>query len=263
MIHTEHDLRELLAERSTDGSGGAAQLESIIAKGRRIRRRRMGALMAAAVAAVAAVVPVVMALSPGGKSPSVAVAAEPTALLPTTPLPAATPESGKDLPASLKGMGKRLKLIQAYRSETMGLGYTVKFKPTSRFTGYRVTCDDPKAWVLMTYRRARYAETKSITTCGRLPGLTSQSSEESTPANWTQKEQSIVIRVLPSDAPIIDISESQRKGCEVFGKKKKHMCDGKYIVTALLDPKVADRLAAKIGTKPGRWAVGVYDQDKS
>ncbi|GAA3107867.1 hypothetical protein [Streptosporangium carneum] len=60
MSHTEHDLRELLAARSEGGRGGPARLDEIVARGRRIRRRRGWAAagtVAAAFAVLAVLVP--------------------------------------------------------------------------------------------------------------------------------------------------------------------------------------------------------------
>lgn len=80
MTHTEHDLRELLTERSGGGSGGAARLEEILRRGRAVRRRRRAVRAVLAVGAVAVAVTVPSSLLRGGDGQlTTAVAAEPTA----------------------------------------------------------------------------------------------------------------------------------------------------------------------------------------
>ncbi|SFL01495.1 hypothetical protein SAMN05216275_14737 [Streptosporangium canum] len=118
MTHTEHDLRELLAARSEGGSGGAARLEEIVARGRRIRRRRWAAAgtLAAALAVVAGLAPVLL---PGGQ--------------------------GADIAASVRedeqrGEGVRLAGV---RLANVGKKEKVSFTPRSGKTFYRVNCAGP------------------------------------------------------------------------------------------------------------------------
>ncbi|MFD8560241.1 hypothetical protein ACWDOR_23290 [Streptosporangium canum] len=118
MTHTEHDLRELLAARSEGGSGGAARLEEIVTRGRRIRRRRWAAAgtLAAALAVMAGLAPVLL---PGGQ--------------------------GADIAASVRedeqrGEGVRLAGV---RLANVGKKEKVSFTPRSGKTFYRVNCAGP------------------------------------------------------------------------------------------------------------------------
>ncbi|MET8382823.1 hypothetical protein ABZV14_07445 [Streptosporangium canum] len=267
MTHTEHDLRELLAARSEGGSGGAARLEEILRRGRAVRRRRRAVRTALAVGVVAIAVTVPLSLLGSGNGQfTTAVAAEPTAS--TGSRAPDTPRPGKDLPASAKA-GQKMSLIEAHRSETIGAPYRLTFQPTSRFTGIRVVCADPKSWVVIISGEGARRSSSVGDSClsdvrPSRPDdrLSSMYDETSTPADWTRKEQTVTVWVLPSDAPVINASDAARRGCEEGGRKIRK-CHGKYTMSALLDPKVMARLTAELGTRPGRWAVGVYDRAAS
>ncbi|OUC92669.1 hypothetical protein [Streptosporangium minutum] len=118
MTHTEHDLRELLAARSEGGSGGAARLEEIVTRGRRIRRRRWAAAgtLAAALAVVAGLTPVLLS---GGQGRASNIAAS-----------VQTPQ----------GEGVRLAGV---RLANVGRKEKVSFTPRSGKTSYRVNCAGP------------------------------------------------------------------------------------------------------------------------
>ncbi|MEV4250705.1 hypothetical protein AB0J63_45835 [Streptosporangium canum] len=271
MTHTEHDLRELLAARSEGGSGGAARLEEILRRGRAVQRRRRAVRMALAVGAVAVAVAVPSSLlGSGGGQFTTAVAAEPTA--PAVSRAPDLPRPGKDLPASVNdGSGRKMSLIEAYRSETTGAPYRLTFQPTSRFTGIRVACADPKSWVVIISGEGARRSSSVVDSCPSdvrpsrrddSDRLSTKYDETSTPADWTLKEQPVTVWVLPSDAPVINASDAARKKCKEGGKEIRK-CHGKYTMSALMDPKVMARLSAELGTRPGRWAVGVYDRAAS
>lgn len=258
MSSTENDLRTLLEERGAGGGGGTAQLEAILARGREIRRRRAVATVAAIVTAGALAVAVVApSLSAGdrGEAPIVAVAADPP------------PVPGKDLPATVKDvLNKEVRLLQTYRGKTLGSRRIVKFTPTSTFTGFRVVCEDPRAMVVTMSGMGRY-RSGSAGECGKdLPGLSIQKNERSLLADWTSNQQSMTIWVLPP-APPISREAMQNLKCPEKETEKTGMCGGQYVTGALVNPRTAERViervAAKVGTKPGRWAIGVYDRPSS
>ncbi|MFF0309306.1 hypothetical protein ACFYSC_17905 [Streptosporangium sp. NPDC004379] len=116
MIHDEHDLRDLLIERSGGGSGGAAHLEEIIAKGRRIRRRRRVAAVVAALAVVATPAPLLLH---GGRGTASNIAA--------------TVEAPREEGIRLAGA----------RFETEGKTETLSFVPRTDRSSYRVNCAGP------------------------------------------------------------------------------------------------------------------------
>ncbi|MDP9847094.1 hypothetical protein [Streptosporangium lutulentum] len=119
MSHTEHDLKETLAEHSEGGGGGTARLEEIIARGRRIRRRRRWAATGTAVAALAVVAVLTPVPLPGGGVTDARIAAE-----------VREPE----------GEGVRL---AGARFENVGKAETISFTPRSDRTSYRVSCAGP------------------------------------------------------------------------------------------------------------------------
>ncbi|GAA3423153.1 hypothetical protein GCM10018953_03360 [Streptosporangium nondiastaticum] len=271
MTYTEHDLRELLDERGAGGSGGAARLEEILRRGRSIRRRRRtaGTVLAACAVAVAAAVPFSL---PGGRDGrSTTVAAHPAE--PSVSRAPDRPEPGTYLPESFRDFsGRKLSLIERYGSESMGTPHVLKFRPTSRFTGLRITCADPRSWVVVIFWQKHGPSGGHVRDSCRTDTpplkddearrLDSQFDKMSAPADWTRKEQAATIWVLPSDARVINASEMSRKGCEP-SMKKIRKCDGKYPMTALTDPGVMAELSAELGDRPGRWSVGIYDRPAS
>lgn len=137
MNQTEHDLRELLAERSTGASGGGARLEEILTRGRKIRRRRWaaGGTLAAAVVAVV----LTPSLLPGGPVRDSVIAAR----------------VGE--PDQTRGEGVRL---AGTRSESTGKVERLTFTPKSERTSYRVNCAaGSRAFV-------RYGDREDVGTCG-------------------------------------------------------------------------------------------------
>ncbi|MER7128044.1 hypothetical protein [Streptosporangium saharense] len=139
MNHTEHDLRELLAERSTGASGGGARLEEILAQGRRIRRRRWAAAgtLTAAVAAALVLTPILLS---GGPVQDGVIAAR-----------VGEPDS------RTRGEGVRL---AGLRSESTGKAERLTFVPKSERASYRVNCAaGSRAFV-------RYGDQVDAGTCG-------------------------------------------------------------------------------------------------
>ncbi|MEU4540230.1 hypothetical protein AB0G15_35855 [Streptosporangium sp. NPDC023825] len=273
MSNTEDDLRTLLEERgagSGSGAGGGVgstdRLEAILARGRAIRRRRTAAAAAAVLTAgalaVAVVVPSLTGRG-GGEAPIVAVAADPT------PVPTAVPPvSGKDLPATVNDLMNRheMRLIYAYRSNTLGVKRTLTFTPTSVFTGFRVVCEDPRAVVVKVTGAGKH-RSGSAGECGSgRPGLTSQHGKESVPPGWTSREQSATVWVLPP-RPRISREALKKLKCPEKEVERTGMCRGHYMIWALIGPRmdtrVLERVMAKVGSKPGRWAIGVYDRPSS
>ncbi|MEV8634076.1 hypothetical protein AB0395_20695 [Streptosporangium sp. NPDC051023] len=125
MSHTEHDLRELLAARSEGGGrGGAAGLDGILARGRRIRRGRRWAAagtLAAALAVLAVLTPSLLAGLPGGKGRQANIAAS-------------VGEKGSP------GENKEGVRLAGARSESTGKVERLSFTPRSGRTFYRVNC---------------------------------------------------------------------------------------------------------------------------
>ncbi|MEV4096599.1 hypothetical protein [Streptosporangium saharense] len=139
MNHTEHDLRELLAERSTGASGGGARLEEILTQGRRIRRRRWaaGGTLAAVVAAALVLTPTLLS---GGSVRDSVVAAR-----------VGDPDS------QMRGEGVRL---AGTRSESTGKVERLTFTPKSERTSYRINCAAGSRTFV------RYGDREDVGACG-------------------------------------------------------------------------------------------------
>ncbi|MFC3983266.1 hypothetical protein [Streptosporangium jomthongense] len=144
MSHTEHDLRELLAERSTGGHGGGARLEDILTEGRRIRRRRW-----AAVGTVAAVTAAALVLTP-------------------TLLSGGTRDGGTrgggsimaQVGEPIKQVGEEGVRLAGVRSEETGKAERLSFVPKSEKTSYRVNCAHASRVFV------RYGDRVDVGTCG-------------------------------------------------------------------------------------------------
>jgi hypothetical protein len=254
MKHTESDLRRLLTVRVQERAGRepSADLDAIVRRGHRIRRTRRVVTGGAAAAFAVIAVGLVNGLPtgpPGAGETSVA----------QRPVDSAQAEPGPKLPEkSLVVLGAKrfdLHLIDSQRFETMGVARTVTFTPTSFSTGHKVVCDDPRAWVVI----------KEILKGGEMGGTAGRCGESvgghhdrlSAPSDWLKRPQSLQIWVFPADAPVREVAEAVT-GCRPLGKSKG--CDETVQLRDLMNPEVRERLSAKVGEVPGRWAVGIYDR---
>ncbi|QYC42507.1 hypothetical protein Nocox_24520 [Nonomuraea coxensis DSM 45129] len=249
--HTESDLRALLGARAHDSAGRepAASLGAIVRRGHRLRRGRRVRRALTAGGALAAAVTLAFTLPISRpEAPPVSTAASgpaDTARMGRAPEPPAT------FPVVLSTERFELPLIHAERFSTVGVPRTVTFTPASHYTGYKVVCADPRAWVV----------TVAATKSGEPSGTTGRCGKEgggghhdglSAPSGWLKRPQSVEVWVFPADAPIRKVMEPI-VGCDRTG------CDEKGQAWALANPEVRDRLAAEVGEQPGAWAVGVYD----
>ncbi|MED7923877.1 hypothetical protein SMD20_06525 [Nonomuraea sp. LP-02] len=247
MSHTESDLRALLDERGHHPAGGepAASLDAIVRRGRRIRRGRRAL---AAGGALAAAVTLAFAL------PVIRQEAPPVSMTARQPADTARMDRAPEPPASYQVVlfteRFELPLIHAERFSTVGVPRTVTFSPASVYTGYKVVCADPRAWVV-TFIDTKGGEPGGTSgRCGKGGG--GHHDGLSAPSGWLKRPQSLETWVFPADAPIRKVMESIA-GCDRTG------CDETDQARALRDPEVRDRLAAEVGEQPGAWAVGVYD----
>ncbi|WP_043628651.1 hypothetical protein [Nonomuraea candida] len=243
MRHEESDLRELLTVRAEAGQPSVS-LDAIVRRGRRIRRKRR-ALASGVAAAVAAVV-LVNGL-PRTEGPP--VAAEP----PDSAVVDQGPELPATFPVRLGGTRVDLTLAHPFRFDTVGATWTVIFEPTSHWTSYRVVCDDPRAWVV-TSQRLKGGETGG--TAARCDGLLGGHHDKlSTPSDWLRRPQSIRVWVFPADAPVREVAQ-EVTGCPSPAGE----CDESAQEQALMNADVRERLLARVGERPGNWAIGIYDR---
>ncbi|MFI7707651.1 hypothetical protein [Nonomuraea sp. NPDC049480] len=253
MRHTESDLRKFLTEHGQEPAGRepSAHLGAIVRRGRRIRRTRQALTAAAAVAFAVTAVGLMNGLLIGG---------QPQATVAQLPVHSAEIKPGPKLPDRFPvvlGAEKfDLNLLHSQRFATVGTAQTVTFTPTSFFTGYKVVCDDPRAWVV-TELRLKSGEPGG--TAGRCGGSVGGHHDRlSAPSDWLKKRpQSLLVWVFPADAPVREVAEAVT-GCRPRMKSKG--CDENAQSRALGDPEVRRRLSAMVGEQPGRWAVGIYDR---
>ncbi|MCG5220139.1 hypothetical protein [Streptosporangium sp. KLBMP 9127] len=243
MTHTENDLRELLSERAAAGDG-SPRLDDIVRRGRRIRLRRRAVSTVLAGAAVVSVVAVTAPFAAG--APQVK----------QVPADSARLESGPKLPKTFRvllgAVDFTMPLIHSERFTTVGSGKTIKFTPTSYYTGNKVVCSDPRMWVLIREKLKGGKAGGSLRRCSGDGG--GHHDERSAPDGWLDGPQSMKVWVFPADAPIYE-SGPRAKDCAPQAKK----CHGKYTFRTLFRSTGVEQLEAEIGERPGSWAIGVYD----
>lgn len=259
MRYTESDLRTLLTERA-EGPDGGARMEEIVRRSRRIRRARRALATGAAALSVATVALLTMHLPPDGAT----VAQHPE------PMDSVRVESpGPEIPEAFEiRLGVKrffLPLLHSERFTTMGSPRTVTFTPTSTSTGFKVLCDDPRAWVVIQQRLKGDEPGSSVGRCGGSRG--GHHDKRSAPADWLESPQSLEIWVFPADAPIgkepvqVTACSPGEGTCMATGcPPVEGGCDEWARSRALGDPKVRERLQAEVGGRPGNWAVAIYDR---
>ncbi|MGV9329432.1 hypothetical protein [Streptosporangium sandarakinum] len=188
----------------------------------------------------------------------------------TEALPAPRPpEPGKDLPASLKDMDRRkVTLIGGHRSKTSGTPYTLRFTPTSRYTGLRFVCAEPGTRLVVfgsgesSGSRPRESFSALCPHAGSRQAkdvtLFMQHSPESAGPAWVGREQAYTIWPVPPGARRISLAEAKRRGCAPRDDRGGRCGDG-YLVPEFGSSKELIELRKR----PGRWAVGVYDRPAS
>ncbi|MFI9550126.1 hypothetical protein [Nonomuraea endophytica] len=240
MRHTESDLRTLLATRS-DGFEPSVTVDAVVRRGRRVRmRRRVLAAALAGTALVAAMAVTTDAFAP--EPPPAAVRVEPDLEVP------------EEFVVKLGALDTTLPLLHSERFTTMGPERTVTFQPVGWMTGFRVVCEDPKAWVVVVGEGRGKEPTGSVGRCRS--GVGGHHDKLSAPSDWLRKPQSLRIWVFPGDARI-PTEEKDRVGCE---RKSAQECADSMVSRALLRPAVRKAMSGEIGSVPGRWAAAVYDR---
>ncbi|WP_188188705.1 hypothetical protein [Nonomuraea sp. SYSU D8015] len=254
MRHTETDLRRLLTDQAHRQGGGepSVRLDAIVRRGRRLRRTRRALTAGTAVVLAVTAVGLVNGLLPRSPRANVATAAQP-------PVNSAQIEPGPKLPdmfnVRLGAVEFDLPLIHSQRFETMGVARTVTFSPSSFSTGYKVVCDDPRAWVVTAGKLKGGERGGGVGRCGDSAG--GHHDERSAPSDWLKRPQSMQVWVFPADAPVKKVAKAVT-GCPSAIKSRG--CDEAAQSRALFDPEVLERLSAEVGERPGRWAVGIYDR---
>ncbi|MEV0197511.1 hypothetical protein [Nonomuraea sp. NPDC050691] len=255
MRHTESDLRELLNEHGHERAGRepSAHLDAIVRRGRRMRRTRRAVTAGTALACAAVAAVGVTGLLPAGphRAEGTAVARRPVDSAQVTP----GPELDDTMRVVLGTKKFDLHLIHSQRFETVGGVQKVTFTPTSVYTGEKVICEDPRAWVVVEHRGRGGEPTGGTGRCG--DGVGGHGDELSVPSGWLKRPQYLQVWVFPADAPVREVAEAVN-GCRPAVKGED--CDETAQSVALMNPEVRRRLSAIVGGRPGRWAIGVYDR---
>ncbi|MER5628171.1 hypothetical protein ABT061_44855 [Streptosporangium sp. NPDC002544] len=245
MTYTEEELRAALAERVL---GGPPDVQRIVRRGRRIRRRRIavGTMLTGAAATA------VSLLILGPRSGDEVTAEMPLAV--GAPLTAATRSPSPGLPPENRTSAGSAPLIKKHASQTMVTGTAVTFQPLSPYTSYKLVCADQKAYAVIQAPGGG----RSAGRCGK-GGLSGSYDKQSVTSDWLKRPQRFKVWVLPEPSVGGSGRAGSGKGCERV-RKEVGLCDGRYVMKKLLEPGVVERLAAEIGPQPGRWAFGIYDR---
>lgn len=244
MSYTEEQLRAALAEGVAPGS---PDIQQIVRRGRRIRRRRRAGLTLAGLAVAATASLGVQGVLVG----TAQVVERPPTTVTVSAAPGLPPENKQAVPPA--------PLIASESSARVPAEKAVKFRPLSFFTSYRIVCADADAWVIVRTKR----QGGTVSRCGP-KGMTMSENKESAPSGWLKRTQEFEVWVLPADAPILSprrgTGPDPYAGCTV-ARKDVGWCDGKYLSMPLVrQPGALEKLVAEIRSRPGAWAVGVYDR---
>ncbi|GGK77377.1 hypothetical protein Sme01_43180 [Sphaerisporangium melleum] len=242
MTFTEEDLRAALSEGVR---ADHPDVPGIVRRGRRIRRRRTAGV---ALAVTAVAVAAVLLAGPGANLATLdqgpVTQATHATIAPPGGLP---PRNEVDAP-----------LIKTAVFDTMVTGATITFRPVSPFTSLTVVCADPRAWVAVTSPNGG----AGLTRCSP-GGFTTMFDRLSIVDDWLTRPQRMHVWVFPADTPIAEgrrgRAGSSYDGC-VVADESTGRCDGEYLPAVLLKPGYLEKLAAELGPRPGRWAIGIYDR---
>jgi hypothetical protein len=152
------------------------------------------------------------------------------------PPPAARP-AFEQAPRVYKGLDR---LAEA-RMPQSATKVSLQFRPTSKKIAIVVFCQTPGS-IFFSYEGTSGAGG----TCGP-NGALSMLADKGYEPGWLGRDHQMTFWVFPPDAPVA----RGRGSC-----LPEHACKGMYDLSY---PKTADRLAAKLGERPGAWSVAAYD----
>ncbi|TDD34229.1 hypothetical protein E1287_17220 [Actinomadura sp. KC06] len=223
MHNSPEELTTLLRERAEGSPADPGRAEKAEALGRRMLRRRRAARTAITAGAVAAVVATALALPADPGQVDPADAA-----LVSVRLPAQVPLPGQ---AGHLFRDEKLPLIASQQRNRMGVPVLLRFTALSTDTIYNVRCSVPGSWMVV--KTDSPSRSTSIGRCGPHDQLGQFDAQSAGPA-WSGRTHTWELWVLPPEAQI----------------------------DAMTDPDTIDKVAARTGTRPGAWAVGIYDRNR-
>jgi hypothetical protein len=193
------------------------------AKAAALGRRMLRRRRAARAALTAGAAAVVAALAVSGGTDGAAPA---DAVPVSVRLPVEVPLPGK---AGHFFRNETLPLIESQQRGQMGTPVRVRFTALSTETIVNARCSVPGSWLVV--KLDSPWRTGSIGRCGPQDHLAQFDAQSSGPA-WTGRTQTLEVWVLPPEAEIDEKT----------------------------DPDHIDKVATRTGTRPGAWAIGIYDR---
>ncbi|MFI6733916.1 hypothetical protein ACIBI9_13375 [Nonomuraea sp. NPDC050451] len=151
--------------------------------------------------------------------------------------PPAPPPAFEEPPRAYKGLN-RLSATTVPRSATKE---RLRFRPTSENIKIVIFCQEPGS---VFFTNEGTSSAGGI--CGPDGGLSMLADKAHEPG-WLGRDHQITVWVFPPDPAVA----RGRGSCP-----SKDACKGRY---NLYNPKTADRLAAKLGKRPGAWSIAAYD----
>ncbi|MGW0808922.1 hypothetical protein [Nonomuraea sp. NPDC002799] len=152
------------------------------------------------------------------------------------PPPAASPAFEQE-PRVYKGLDR----LAGARMPESATKVSLRFRPTSKKIAIVIFCQTPGSIFF-----SHEAGSSAGGVCGP-DGALSMLADKAYEPGWLGRDHNITFWVFPPDAPVA----RGRGSCPPAG-----VCERKY---ELSSPKTADRLAAKLGRRPGAWSVAAYD----
>ncbi|HEV7933211.1 MAG TPA: hypothetical protein VGP70_13010 [Actinomadura sp.] len=254
MGHSEDDLRTVLSEHGRAHPVREVSHEDVARLGRRMRLRRRiaGAVVTGTcVALAAAALP--LAAGRTGSSPADPLAG-PNALAGSA---TSEPKLPPALDSSLPIPRGRFPLVHSETHSVMGKRVRVTYTPQSVYTMQVVRCADPRAWVVTRETGKNGGTAGSFGRCGNEGAA--QYDDQSAGPGWVGRPQTIEVWVFPSDAPIVEPRAGNTAGS--CGRPDPERPRTPVCMDDLLDgDQGLERFAAQVGTRPGEWAVGIYDK---
>ncbi|MEU7858471.1 hypothetical protein [Nonomuraea sp. NPDC049141] len=187
-------------------------------------RRHWGWTAGAAVATMVVVTTVAMLVS------NLAGVSDPA------PPPAASPPF-EQAPPVYKGLDR----LAGARMPQSATKVSLRFRPTSEKIAIVIFCQTPGSIFF-----SNEGGSSAGGVCGPDGGLSMLADKAHEPG-WLGREHKITFWLFPPDAPVA----RGRSSCPPKGA-----CEQKHDLSS---PKTADRLAAKLGKRPGAWSVAAYD----
>ncbi|WP_242910969.1 hypothetical protein [Actinomadura terrae] len=186
MPYAEEELTAVLRNFSGGASPNPGRVDQVVRRGRSIRRRRRGGVLAAGTMAVAAAAALTVSPGPGHQPMDDVV---PVAV--RLPLKVPLPEAAQ--------RGEVVALVQSVRRQRMGEMAALRFTARSANTLFNVRCAVPNSWLIT--RLDTPGRPGSVGRCGPDDHV-SQLDKQSAGPGWVGSARTLEVWVLPPQAPV-------------------------------------------------------------